>query len=96
MSRTLGEVWSGERKVALSPVELGVLELLITSGERGVTREAIVEVGELDESDAPGAVDAIVASVRRKTGIRGRGHATVRKERVTTYFLDDVGGDPHD
>jgi hypothetical protein len=94
MSRTLGEVWCGERKVVLSPAELGVLELLITSGERGVTREAIAEAGNLNESDRPGAVDVIVASVRRKTGIRGRGQATVRKERVTTYFLDGMGGGP--
>jgi hypothetical protein len=87
VSRTSGEVWSGDRKVDLTPSELRVLELLITGGEHGVTREALVEAGELDEGGGPDAVDAIVTQVRRKTGIRGRGHA-VRKERVVTYFLE--------
>jgi hypothetical protein len=87
VSPALGEVWCGEREIALSPSELRVLELLVTSGDRGVTREAIVAAGELDDSAGPDAVDAIVTQVRRKTGIRGRGHA-VRKERVVTYFLE--------
>ena len=88
VSRTLGEVWCGDRKVELNPSELRVLELLISSGDRGVTREALVEASELDD-DVPGPdpVEAIVTQVRRKTGIRGRGHA-VRKERVVTYFLE--------
>jgi hypothetical protein len=88
VSRSLGEAWCGDRKVELTPSEFRVLELLITSGERGVTREALAEAGELDDALAgPDAVDAIVTQVRRKTGIRGRGHA-VRRERVVTYFLE--------
>jgi hypothetical protein len=87
LSTARGEVWCGERKIALSPSELRVLELLITGGDRGVTREEIIEAGELDDAAGPDAVDAIVTQVRRKTGIRGRGHA-VRKERVVTYFLE--------
>jgi DNA-binding response OmpR family regulator len=88
VSRALGEAWCRDRKVDLSSAELRVLELLITSGDRGVTREAIAEAGEVDvDGVGPDAVDAIVTQVRRKTGIRGRGHA-VRKERVVTYFLE--------
>jgi DNA-binding response OmpR family regulator len=87
VDRATGEVWSGDHKVDLTPTELRVLELLITNAEHGVTREALVEAGELDEGGGPDAVDAIVTQVRRKTGIRGRGHA-VRKERVVTYFLE--------
>jgi hypothetical protein len=88
VSPTRGEAWSGDRRVDLTPAELRVLELLITSGDRGVTREELAEAGELDDSRVgPDAVDAIVTQVRRKTGIRGRGHA-VRKERVVTYFLE--------
>jgi hypothetical protein len=88
VSPTLGEAWCGDRKVDLTPSEFRVLELLITSGDHGVTREELVEAGDLDdEGVGPDAVDAIVTQVRRKTGIRGRGHA-VRKERVVTYFLE--------
>ena len=88
VSRTLGEAWCGDRKVDLNAAELRVLELLITSGDRGVTREELVEASELDDDRAgPDAVEAILTQVRRKTGIRGRGHA-VRKERVVTYFLE--------
>ncbi len=88
VSPTLGEAWSGERRVDLTPAELRVLELLIAGGDRGVTRDALAEAGELDEGRAgPDAVDAIVTQVRRKTAIRGRGHV-VRKERVVTYFLE--------
>jgi hypothetical protein len=86
LSPQLGEVWSGQRRVELSATELTVLELLMTSQDRGVTREAILEAAELDDSAGSDAVDAIVTQVRRKAGIR-RGHA-VRKERVVTYFLD--------
>jgi hypothetical protein len=88
VSRALGEAWCGDRKVDLTPAELRVLELLITSGDRGVTREALAEAGELDDDGVgPNAVEAVLTQVRRKTGIRGRGHA-VRKERVVTYFLE--------
>jgi hypothetical protein len=88
VSRTLDEAWCGDHKVELSPAELRCLELLITSGDRGVTREELAEAGEFDDDVAgPDAVDALVTQVRRKTGIRGRRHA-VRKERVVTYFLD--------
>ena len=51
---------------------------MITSGGRGVTRDAIIAAGQLDESDGPDTVDAMVAQVRRKTGVRGRGNAYAR------------------
>jgi hypothetical protein len=94
MSRSRGEVWCGERRVELTPSELGVLELLMTAGGAGVTRAAIVEAGQLDESGRPDAVDAIVATVRRKAGIRPSAHAVVRKERVVMYFLEGAGTEP--
>jgi hypothetical protein len=93
LSPARGEVWCGDRRVELSPAELGILELLMTSGGRGVTREAIIEAGQLDDSDGPDAVDAMVAQVRRKTGARGRGNV-VRKERVVMYFLEGIEPDP--
>ena len=89
LRRTTGEVWSGNHQVALTPAELGVLELLMTSGGQGVTTEAIMTASGLDEdSDEWADPDAIVAQLRRKTGIRGRGQA-VRKERVLLYFFGD-------
>jgi hypothetical protein len=88
-----GEVWCGNRRVELTPEELGILELLMASGGRGVTRDAIIEAGQLDEADGPDAVDAVVAQVRRKTGVRGQGNV-VRKERVVTYFLEGAEPEP--
>lgn len=89
MRRSTGEVWSGNHQVSLTPAELGVLELLMTNGGRGVTTDAIIAAAGLDE-DSGEVVDpdAIVAQLRRKTGVRGRGQA-VRKERVLLYFLGD-------
>ncbi len=92
MSRASGEVWCRERKVELTPTELDVLALLMNAGDQGVTRAAIAEAGRLDASSRPDAVDTIVATVRRKAGIRPGAHAVVRKERVVTYFLE--GAEP--
>ena len=94
LSRASGEVWCRERKVELTPSELDVLALLMSAGDQGVTRAAIVEAGRLDESSRPDAVDAIVATVRRKAGIRPGAHAVVRKERVLMYFLEGAGTEP--
>jgi hypothetical protein len=94
LSRESGEVWCRERKVELTPSELDVLALLMTAGDQGVTRAEIVEAGRLDESSRPDAVDAIVATIRRKAGIRQGAHAVVRKERAVTYFLEGAGTEP--
>jgi hypothetical protein len=94
MSRASGEVWCGQRKVELTPSELGVLELLMTAGGEGVTRAAIVEAGQLDDSGRPDVVDAIVATVRRKAGIRPSARAVLRKERVVMYYLEGAGTEP--
>jgi hypothetical protein len=92
MSRARGEVWCGTRKVELTESELGVLELLMSAGPEGVTRAAILEAGQLDESGRPDPVDAIVGTVRRKVGIRpSAARAVLRKQRVVMYFLEDAG-----
>ena len=91
MSPALGEVWCGNRRVELSPPELGILELMISSGGRGVPRDALIAAGQLEER--PEMVDAMLAQVRRKTGVRGHANA-IRKERVVTYFLEGAGADP--
>jgi DNA-binding response OmpR family regulator len=89
MCSATGEVLVGGYPVALTPAELAVLELLMTNRGHGVTTEAIVEAARLDESsDEWTDPDAIVARLRRKTRVRGRGQA-VRKERVQLYFFGD-------
>jgi hypothetical protein len=92
LRRATGEAWSGKREVALSPAERGVLELLMTSGDRGVTPEAIAEAAaryvEDDEAVDP---DAVLARLRRKTRLGG-GTMQVRKERAMLYFFDDDAG----
>jgi DNA-binding response OmpR family regulator len=92
MHSATGEVWAGTRQVVLTPAELAVLELLMKNRGQGVTTEAIVEAANLDAgSDEGDDPDAIVAKLRRKTGIRGRG-PSVRKERVQLYFFGDDEG----
>jgi two-component system, OmpR family, response regulator MprA len=92
LSPSRREVWSGDRKVALTDSEFGVLHLLMTAGDQGVTRDAIVKAGRLDEFQGRDAVETILARVRRKAGVRGQGNV-LRKERVVTYFLDGAGTD---
>jgi hypothetical protein len=94
MSRTRGEVWCGERKVDLTPSELGVLALLMTAGAEGVTRAAIVQAGELADSGQPDPVDAIVGTLRRKAGIRPSAGAVLRKRRVVRYILEEPVTEP--
>ena len=89
MQRSTGQVISHGREVSLSRPELGVLELLLRSGSDGVTPEAIKAAA----GDGAGDPDAIVAQLRRKTGVRGRGQG-VRKERVLLYFLGEDDAEP--
>jgi hypothetical protein len=91
MRRSTGQVIAHGRDVSLTRPELGVLELLLRSGSEGVTPDAIkAAAGEGADSVDP---DAIVAQLRRKTGVRGRGQG-VRKERVLLYFLGEDEAEP--
>jgi hypothetical protein len=73
LNRRTHEVFSGSRRITLTAAEFAVLELLMTSGGHGVTRDAIhaaaCPVG--NGGEAPD-LDRLVAELRRKTGIRGR------------------------
>jgi DNA-binding response OmpR family regulator len=89
MRRSTGQVIAHGREVSLTRPELGVLELLLRSGGDGVTPEAIKAAAGDGEHDP----DAIVAQLRRKTGVRGRGQG-VRKERVLLYFLGEDEAEP--
>ena len=89
MQRSTGQVIAHGREVSLTRPELGVLELLLRSGSDGVTPEAIKAAA----GDGAGDPDAIVAQLRRKTGVRGRGQG-VRKERVLLYFLGEDEAEP--
>jgi hypothetical protein len=89
LSRTTGEVFSGARRVALTPTELAVLELLMTRGGQGVTRDAIrATIGSEDNGHDTADLDVTLAELRRKTGIRGRRQG-VRQERTLVYFFGD-------
>ena len=58
--------------MSLTPAELGVLELLMTRGERGVTPEAIAEAAGRGLDDEP--VDPWTScspQLRRKTRVAG-------------------------
>jgi DNA-binding response OmpR family regulator len=81
LSPTLGEVWSGNRKVELSAPERETLRRLITSEGRGVTQDQISEAGQLDESDGPSAADAMEAQDGPKTRVRGGGNVVRKKNR---------------
>jgi DNA-binding response OmpR family regulator len=89
LSRTTGEVFSGARRVALTPTERAVLELLMTRGGQGVTRDAIrATIGSEDNGHDTADLDVTLAELRRKTGIRGRRQG-VRQERTLVYFFGD-------
>ncbi|MDQ1494317.1 MAG: hypothetical protein QOG69_800, partial [Actinomycetota bacterium] len=79
-----GEVWSGRMQVHLDPQEVAILQLLMTSGNRGVTRDDIITAGSLDPSGRDFA--PLLARIKRKTGWRGQ---MVRRESVTVYVFDD-------
>jgi DNA-binding response OmpR family regulator len=85
-----GEVWSGNRQVHLSPAESRVLELFMRSSGDGVSAGAILAAAEGgdDDDEEPVDPDVLLAQLRRKTGIRGRG-PNVRKERVMLYYFGD-------
>ena len=91
LRRSTGEVWCGPRQLALTPAELGVLELLMSSGDRGVTPDAIAEAAARDLDDDAGVdPEAVLAQLRRKTRRPGR-MMQLRKERAMLYYLDDDG-----
>jgi DNA-binding response OmpR family regulator len=89
LRRGTGEVFAGTRRISVTPVEFAVLELLMTRGGHGVTRDAISAAARTgkngDELPDP---EAILAELRRKTGIRGRGQG-VRQERALVYFFGE-------
>ena len=89
LNRSTREVFSGSRRITLTPAEFAVLELLMTSGGHGVTRDAIR------------AAAARRATVRRRLtsmgywpssgarrAFRGRGRG-VRSERAMVYFFGE-------
>jgi hypothetical protein len=96
LSRRTGDVFSGTRRISLSPAQFAVLELLMTRGGHGVTRDAIRAAAaatgangeEAPDLDSVEDLDAFVAELRRKTGISGRGQG-VRQERANVYFFGD-------
>jgi hypothetical protein len=79
-----GEVWAGRIQVHLDPQELAILELLMTSGSRGVTQDEIIRAGNLDPAGRDFA--PMLARIKGKTGTRGQ---MVRRESVTVYIFDD-------
>jgi hypothetical protein len=79
-----GEVWSGRMQVHLDAQELAILQLLMTSGNRGVTRDDIIRAGNLDPAGREFA--PLLARIKGKTGWRG---PMVRRESVTVYVFDD-------
>jgi hypothetical protein len=89
LSHRSGEVFAGTRRISLTPGEFAVLELLMTRGGHGVTRDAIRAAASTGKNgeEAPDP-DAILAELRRKTGIRGRGQG-MRQERALVYFFGD-------
>jgi DNA-binding response OmpR family regulator len=89
LSRNTGEVFSGTRRVLLTRTEFAVLELLMTRGGQGVTRDAIRAATRSEDNgeEAPD-LDVILTELWRKTGIRGRGQG-MRKERALVYFFGD-------
>jgi hypothetical protein len=92
MCPSTGTVIANGREVSLTTAELGVLELLLTSGNEGVTPEAIkAAAGATDEAADEVDPDAIVVQLRRKTGLRGR-NSGMRKERVLLYFFGEDEG----
>ena len=90
LCRSTGEVWSGRRSVSLTPIELRVLGLLMTNGDRGVTREAMAAAAGYGRGAEwiAGNPEAVVRELRRKTGTRGHARR-VRKERVMMYYFDN-------
>jgi hypothetical protein len=87
LNRRTGHVFAATRRISLTPSEFAVLQLLMTRGGHGVTRDAILAASTAgtDSDDVPDP-DAVLAELRRKTGISGRGQG-VRQERALVYFF---------
>ncbi len=89
LNRSTHEVFSGSRRITLTAAEFAVLELLMTSGGHGVTRDAIhAAAGPEGNGEEAPDLDGVLAELRRKTGIRGRGRG-VRSERTLVYFFGE-------
>jgi hypothetical protein len=89
LNRRTHEVFSGSRRITLTAAEFAVLELLMTSGGHGVTRDAIhAAASPVGNGGEASDLDRLVAELRRKTGIRGRGRG-VRSERTLVYFFGE-------
>jgi hypothetical protein len=87
LNRRTGDVFVGARRILLTPGEFAVLQLLMTRGGHGVTRDAIRAASSTGADDEPVPdPDDILAELRRKTGISGRGQG-VRQERTLVYFF---------
>jgi DNA-binding response OmpR family regulator len=87
LNRRTGDVFVGTRRISLTPGELAVLKLLMTRGGHGVTRDAIRAASSTGTEGEPVPdPDVILAELRRKTGISGRGQG-VRQERTLVYFF---------
>ena len=84
MSTATKQVLAAGQEISLTPAEIGVLELLLRSGDVGVTPDAIRAAA----GDVTVDPDLIVAGLRVKTGLRDD-ETGVRKEHVTRYFLDE-------
>jgi hypothetical protein len=88
LSPSTGQVWAGRREVSLTPAELGVLELLLRSGDHGVTADAIAQAAHRGVGDGePVDPDAVLTELRRKIRLPGKTRR-VRRERVMLYFFD--------
>jgi hypothetical protein len=89
---TTSEVWAGRQRVHLTPSELAILELLMTGGDRGVSKSDIIATGGVEPDGRD--IAATIARIRRKAGLGGRSQP-VRREQVMVYFLgDEVESDP--
>jgi len=90
LSRSAGEVFSGSRRISLTRAEFAVLELLMTRGGHGVTQDAIRAAAASTNGNGgePLDLDDLLAELRRKTGLQGRGRG-MRSERALVYFFRD-------
>jgi hypothetical protein len=90
LSKSAGEVFSGSRRISLTRSEFAVLELLMTRGGHGVTQDAIraAAASTNGNGEEPLDLDDLLAELRRKTGLRGRGRG-VRSERAQVYFFSE-------
>ncbi|MBA3803484.1 MAG: hypothetical protein H0X22_11360 [Acidimicrobiia bacterium] len=85
MCPATGEVLNGRQPVHLEPTEFRVLELLITSGDKGLTARSIVDAAGLEPGgDDELRVNAVIRKLREKT-MHGRSQ-TVRRQRDLYYF----------